>query len=170
VQANHQLPTRRFHLKIRHGSLFLSVVLIGAAPAFADKLPVNLPDGTGDSISIQGPFSKTLDKESFVFRSVSLESFADGHFRSTSNFALRVSDLAKDDDTSDLLGRLNFRWDKSRRDARWSELGFRSAHSFGRDNDAGLSEPVATREPGSGTLLFFGFAVLGIFVCRRSTV
>jgi PEP-CTERM motif-containing protein len=147
------------HMKHRHGTFFLAVVLSTAAPIFADEIPANFTQGDKGSVSMPGWLDKDALKDSFASCNLGLSTFKEDEFRIESNPAVLVSDFGKDGKIS-LDVPLNSGLGPNDRPASLFDL------SSNRDSDGPLSV-VATPEPGSFTLLLFGLAALEIIGYRR---
>lgn len=180
-QINRREPWRN-HLKHKHGSFFLAVVLSTAAPAFADRISVDRMDGDRGSVSLQELPNRNVVQDASASRKFGLSRFKEDELRIEFNPAVRMSDFSKDAKISDLGALLNsgsgpnshqaslfdlgsqhgdsFRWD--------AEKAERKHHERDRDNDDGPL--VAVPEPGSGTLLLFDLAGLGMIVYRRNAL
>ena len=171
-------------MKHRHGSFFLAVVLSTAAPAFADKIPVNLTEGDRGAVSMQGSPDKNALKDASASRTFGLSAFKEDASRIKLNPAVRMSDFSKDGKISDLAALLNSAPGLNNHRASLFDLGSKHGVSFGRDDEKargkhngrdrddgdGPLSVVAIPEPGSLTLLLFGLAVLGMIVFRRNAL
>ncbi len=136
-------------------SLFLAVVLSAAAPAFADKIPVELRQTDGvfgfTQESIHGT-AAAFDSKRTKIDAVGMLAY---EHLTANNAAVELIDLhaisgnefGKDSDKN---------W--------WKHKGKKS-----KGGDGALSV-VAAQEPGSQILLLFGLAGLGILFHRRGSV
>jgi hypothetical protein len=157
-------------LKHRHELIVLALVLLIAAPAFADKIR-----GTD-------PTQEFSDKDAALSRGFGLAVFPNNVFRIEPDSGVRMGEFGEGRELSDpdtlRLGsgqndpqvRLldlgskhgdSFRWDE--------EKAWKNHKKQFRDDGEGSSSAVAIPEPGSLTLLLFGMVVLGIIVYRHNT-
>ena len=162
--AKHLKPVQRLekrstNMQLRHGIYLFAALLIGAASAYADRISVNDRDTDRNSISFEDAFTKTLPQNFFALHGFSLAGFAG-----------KIDGSQDDGKTSDLFSRLNFGQEQYGRGRDWYPRSQKHEIWFGRDRLGSVSEVVATPEPGSATLLLFGFLILGTIAYRRSSL
>jgi hypothetical protein len=173
--AKHLKPVQRLekrstNMQLRHGIYLFAALLIGAASAYADRISVNDRDTDRNSISFEDAFTKTLPQNFFALHGFSLAGFEANELRLASDFAGKIDGSQDDGKTSDLFSRLNFGQEQYGRGRDWYPRGQKHEIWFGRDRLGSVSEVVATPEPGSATLLLFGFLILGTIAYRRSSL
>ena len=148
-------------MKRVHGLTYLVITLLAAAPTFADKIPVEFRAANESSVYTQGVAQQ------------------ENEFQMECSSASPIRDMSSDDKVLDLGRLLNAElglgthnlvdFDSNRVDdvIRVNERVTRNRHEGGGENGDAAPSTILAPEPGSGALLLFGLAGLGMILYRR---
>lgn len=147
-------------LKLKHASFVLLTVVFAAVPAFADKIPSELKRGHETLVSYQDFSAKKDVAEEFAVPVLAHGRF-DAHDFRPASLSNSASDLRHGVESIDFGSDLG---ESIEADGK----GLRSPHV---DNDLdprdAIGSVVNVPEPGTQSLLLFGFAGLGLLVFWR---
>ena len=168
-------------MKHKLESFFLAFALFTAAPAFADRIYVDLMNGAEASVSMQGSPHHEASQDRSAFRNLGMSTSKEDESRIEFNRPVRMSDFSKDGRISNFEALLHPAARPKNPQIALLDLSSRHGVSLGLDarkaprknHEIDSTDPsaplVATPEPGSGALLLLGWVALALIVYPRNT-
>jgi hypothetical protein len=177
-QLCEQPRTRRSQLSYKHPSFLLAVLIIAAAPVFADKIPVDPKSDSKGSASAQKQAELKGLHDLYATGDCDLGGIKQNEVRPASMSNAGASSFSQGDKSG---GFVNSEANSGNPPLKVIDLGSNQdngsdkgkSHGNGnghdQDGNSGAPAVIAVSEPGSQLLLLAGLAGLGIFFLRRNS-
>jgi hypothetical protein len=170
-------------LKYKHASFLLAVLLISAAPIFADKIPVDSKNESKGAVSARALAEKQGLHDLYATTDCGVSGAKQNEVRFASMSDSRAGGFTQGDKSMGLGALVNSLANSG--NAPVKVIDFGSNHGDSSDKDKGKSPgkgnghdqdgggtgsvAIAVSEPGSQLLLLIGLAGFGIFFLRRNS-